>query len=107
MKRLISAALALSLLAGGAAGAQPYGHAYGHDRDRDRGRHDLPRGHHHWARGQRLPSSYYRDRNRYIDYRTHHLHAPPRGYRWVQADDNYALVAITSGLIALLVAANH
>jgi len=118
MKRLLTAALALSLLGGTAAFAQPDRHDHGdrrndqggYNQDRDRGyspgdRHDNG---HHWARGQRMPREYYRDRGHYVDYRTYHLRRPPSGYRWVRTDDNnYAMVAITSGLIAAIIAANH
>lgn len=119
MKRILTAALALSLLSGTAALAQPdrhddrRGYSQGRDDYRDRGdRHDnrdygRNRGHdrgHHWARGQRLPRSYYVDRTYYIDHRAHHLRAPPRGYRWVEVDNNYAMVALATGLIASIVA---
>jgi Ni/Co efflux regulator RcnB len=132
MQRLLTGALALSLLAGTAAVAQPYdqrqgdhsgyaqqgndrgGHGQqgydqrGNDRSREvHARNDDRKAYRQWARGQRLPAAYYQDRGRYIDYRAHHLRAPPRGYRWVEADNNYALVAITTGLIASIVAANH
>lgn len=119
MKTVLTAALILSLLGGAAASAQPYGHdnrddhrgaAMRHDdrrdndrRDHDRyggGRHDNG---HHWARGQRLPANY-RTREHYIDYRQHHLRAPPRGYRWVQVDNNYVMVAAATGLIASIIA---
>jgi Ni/Co efflux regulator RcnB len=127
MKRILSAALALSLLGGAGAMAQPYDHhdERGHEQDRDRGhdhgrdnhgydrsrevhqRNDERRAEHRWARGERLPQTYYTNRSYYVDYRSHHLRRPPSGYRWVQVDDNYALVAITSGLIASLIAANR
>ena len=121
MKRLLTSVLALSLLAGTAASAQPYGDR--HDDRRDNGRYDQgrdydrhdnrvehrDRGHHygqrkHWARGERLPSSYYQNRAYYVDYRVYHLRAPPRGYRWVRVDNDYMLVALTSGLIASIIA---
>jgi Ni/Co efflux regulator RcnB len=112
MKRLLTSAIALSLLASaGAAAAQPR-HDDRHDyRDNHRyeqnrsDRHDNR--HHHWARGQRLDRSYYSDRRHYVDYRAHHLRAPPRGYQWVRADNDYALVALTTGLIASIVAASQ
>jgi len=118
MKRLLTGALALTLLTGTAAMAQPDRHddrndhaGYNQDRNHGNGHaygHDQGNNGHHWARGQRLPATYYRDSSHYIDYRSHHLRAPPRGYRWVQTDDNnYAMVAITTGLIASLIAANH
>jgi Ni/Co efflux regulator RcnB len=128
MKRLMTAALALSLLGGTAAMAQPYGqdnhdnrggydqgrgnnndrgngngNAYGHDRGNGYAYgHDQRQ--HRWNRGERLPTAYYQDRGRYIDYRRHNLRHPPRGYQWVQVDNNYALVALSSGLIAQLIA---
>ena len=116
MKRLLTAAIALSLLSGTAAMAQPDRHD--HDRN-DQGGYNQDRGHgynrddhhdngHHWGRGQRMPHEYYSDRSRYVDYRTYHLRRPPSGYRWVRTDDNnYAMVAITTGLIASIIAANR
>ena len=113
MKRLLTGALALTLT-GTAAMAQPYGHDNrndhgGYNQDQNRGYgNGHNNGGHHWARGQRLPRAYYQDRSHYVDYRAHHLRAPPRGYRWVQTDDNnFAMVAITTGLIASLIAANR
>jgi Ni/Co efflux regulator RcnB len=135
MKRLLTAALALSLLGGTAAVAQPDRHdhdrndqgGYNQNRDHgyDRGDNRGPgrgddhgdRGYeranhhdngHHWGRGQRLPREYYSDRSHYVDYRTYHLRRPPSGYRWVRTDDNnYAMVAIASGLIAAIIASNY
>lgn len=114
MKRLLIAATALSLVAGSAAMAQPYNNDRHdsrnerHDGRHDNGRHANDRhGNrgHHWARGQRLPSEY-RTRGHYVDYRSHHLRAPPRGYQWVQADNNYVMIALASGLIASIIASN-
>jgi Ni/Co efflux regulator RcnB len=122
MKRLLTAALALSLLGGTAAVAQPdhhddhggYGQQgdhnnnHGNDRSREVHAQNYDRhAQHNWARGQRLPATYYQDRGHYVDYRSHHLRRPPHGYQWVQADNNYALVALTTGLIASIVIANH
>jgi Ni/Co efflux regulator RcnB len=114
MKRLLTATLALSLLAGTAAtaSAQPRhddrrdNHRYEQDRRHDNGNHYGQQKKHRWARGERLDRSYYADRSRYVDYRRHHLRAPPRGYQWVQVDNNYAMVALTTGLIASIIAAN-
>jgi Ni/Co efflux regulator RcnB len=119
MKRLLTGALALSLFAGTAAMAQPdhrdrndhRNDQGGYNQDRNGGynrgddRHDNG---HHWGRGQRMPREYYQDRSHYVDYRTYHLRRPPSGYRWVRTDDNnYAMVAIASGLIASIIAANR
>jgi Ni/Co efflux regulator RcnB len=46
-------------------------------------------------------SQQYRD-NRYVvtDWRSRRLYQPQRGYQWVQAGNDYLLVAIATGLIA-------
>ena len=50
-----------------------------------------------WQRGAVMPR-YYRDR--YVsDYGRYHLRAPPRGYAWYRAGDDYLLAAIATGLI--------
>ena len=130
MKRILSAALALSLISGSAAFAKPgndHGNngnkgnngAYSQGRD-DRGdngrgfdkdvRHDNGNHYgqikHNWRRGERLPVTYYQNRTYYVDYRRAHLRAPPRGYQWVQVDNNYVMVALATGLIASLIAHN-
>jgi Ni/Co efflux regulator RcnB len=90
------------MLGGSAALAQPY-----HDNGRHEGwykdRHDRA-DRHHWRRGERLPAAYYRNSGYYVDYRAHHLRAPPRGYRWVRVDNDYILVAAATGLIASIIA---
>jgi pentapeptide MXKDX repeat protein len=48
-----------------------------------------------WGRGQK------------IDYRQHHLKAPPHGYEWRQVDNNYVLAAAATGLIASVILASH
>lgn len=58
---------------------------------------------HRFHRGDRLPAEY---RNRqYVvnNWRSHRLHAPPRGYQWVQVGADFALVAIATGLITQLI----
>jgi Ni/Co efflux regulator RcnB len=82
------------------------------DRGHDNRGHDDHRGGDHghqenWSRGHALPSEY-RDRGHYVDdYRSHRLRQPPRGYRWVRTDNNYVLVAITTGIIADIVAQQY
>ncbi|MDO8379509.1 RcnB family protein [Phenylobacterium sp.] len=138
MKRAIAAALAISLLGGTAAMAQPaqyqrdyqgqyqgqyqgryqQGYAdqrddryndrrdnrYGDRRDDRRGGWDNRGGQRHhgghsWRRGERLPSQY-RSANYYVnDYGRYGLRQPPRGYRWVRADNDYVLAALATGLI--------
>lgn len=38
------------------------------------------------------------------DWDHHHLHRPPPGYEWVQYGDQYMLIAVTSGIIASIIA---
>ncbi len=135
MKTFLTAAVALSLLAGTAATAQPYGREHRDDRDNNRyeqrydrhddrndrrdyrdgrwdnrnDRWDDRRGYRdnrqHWRQGQRLPAAYY-GRSHYVDHRRHHLRQPPRGYQWVRIDNDYVMVALATGLIASIIASN-
>lgn len=51
-----------------------------------------------WRRGGYVPAPY---RSYYVqDWGYYGLRAPPPGYRWVYADGNFVLMALTSGLIA-------
>jgi len=55
--------------------------------------------HHEFHRGERI-SAEYRHRNYVVDdWRAHRLSAPPRGYHWVQVGADYALIAVTTGVI--------
>jgi Ni/Co efflux regulator RcnB len=116
MKTLYSLLLALPLLAasGLALADRDHGHDRGHDRHgwqerrghgHDHGhrrveyryverRHDYRRG--HWERGHRYGGPIYVVR----DYGHYRLRPPPRGYRWVRAENNdYLLVALATGII--------
>lgn len=80
----------------------------GYDRDgrwAERRDHDARRmggpERHHWRRGERLPDEY--RHGGYVDWRSHRLHAPPRGYQWVEVDGDYVLVALASGIVADLI----
>jgi len=122
MKKLLTGALALSVLASaGVAAAQPR-----YDRDHDRhdqarrdppgrqdghhkrykaGRYVPPRGYkvHRWTRGERLPDAY-RARTYVVDYRHYGLNAPPRGYQYVRVGNDVVLTAIATGIVASVVA---
>ncbi|MCL1558750.1 RcnB family protein [Xanthomonas nasturtii] len=109
----------------GAAFAAPQQHD-DRDRDHDRGRneqrhddhgpgrrddhrdhrHDDRRNPHHYDhrndhRGERLAPDH--RGNRVAHYRKHHLKQPPRGHEWRRVDNNYVLMAVTTGLIASVV----
>ena len=116
MKKIISTALALTLLAGtGSAFAQ------GQDDHRDAPASSM-RGPamggpamggmamhgpaHEWHQGDKIGHDDW-GRGAKIDYRQHHLKRPPRGYEWRQVDNNYILAAAATGLIASIILANH
>ena len=64
-------------------------------------------GYRSWRRGDRLPS-YYRNSYAEVDWRRHHLRAPPRGYHWVRDDrGEYLLVALTTGIILGAILSNN
>jgi Ni/Co efflux regulator RcnB len=51
-----------------------------------------------WHRGGYVPRAY---RSYYVqDWGYYGLRSPPRGYRWVYADNNFVLMSIANGLIA-------
>lgn len=126
MKRIFTAALASLVLAGSvtaAASADPFRgpprqydqrydtrHDDRHDgrfNDRDNGRYDrydrydrAP----HWKRGDRLGQ--WNRRYAEVDYRSHRLRAPPRGYHYVRDDrGDIILAAVATGIIAAIIAA--
>jgi Ni/Co efflux regulator RcnB len=121
MKRLITASLAVLMLAGGASAASAQDWRNDHRNDRgyeqgrnDQARHDDRRDDRHdrqdrrrWAKGQRLDSRYRANTYYVSDYRSRGLRAPPRGYRWQRVDDQYVLAAVATGLIASVILANH
>lgn len=88
--------------------SRSYDQRYRHDRydrnehrsARDYGRNNYGHSYYQMRRGERL-SHQYQDR-RYVvsDWRAHRLHQPQYGHHWVQAGNDYALVAIATGIIA-------
>lgn len=79
-----------------------------HDRyDHRDARHFDRRGpaqhHAQWHRGGRVPTQYRGHQYVVNDWRGHHLHQPPRGYHWVGVGSQFALAAITTGVIAQIV----
>lgn len=122
MKRLLTASLAVLMIAGsaGAASAQYRDHNNngrydGRDRAYEQGRRDQARAedrrdrreYRRWAKGQRLDQRY-RGNGYYVsDYRRYGLRQPPRGYRWQRVDNQYLLTAVATGLIASVIIANR
>lgn len=50
-------------------------------------------------RGEQLPSRYRTHHYVVENWRAHRLTEPPRGHQWVQAGNDYALVAIATGVV--------
>lgn len=104
MKNLIITVLALALLGGTAAMAQ-------HDDWNGHGQMSAPQSNNdnqrHWSRGDRLSSQYRGDQYVVSDWRGNHLRKPGRGQHWVRRNNQFILVAITSGLIADAVFSNR
>ena len=117
-KHLVIGATIAALLAGSATSAmaapyhgqkQSHSQSYDHRDDRRDSRHDHrydrrddrrdARQAHRWQRGQHFTGKRYVVNN----YRNHRLSTPPRGYQWVQADNNFLLVAVTTGIIASVI----
>jgi Ni/Co efflux regulator RcnB len=125
MKRLLHAALALSLISPAVALAQPYNqggppgtehgpgnrgeggppgaeHGPGNRGEGERGPAPANPGQHEamsqkreWHRGDHFEGHRY-----VLDWHRHHLRQPPRGYEWVHDGNQYVMIAIASGVIA-------
>ena len=94
----------------GQYGNGQYGNGHHDNGGRNNGRHngwgqDYGGGDHHWRRGQRMG---YNDWSgaRVIDYREHRLRQPPRGYEWREANGQYVMAAIATGVIASIIINN-
>ena len=61
--------------------------------------------HEEWKKGAKIRDEDWK-RGEHIDYKEHHLRAPPHGYEWRQVDGNYVLAAVATGVIASVVAAS-
>lgn len=60
-----------------------------------------------YRKGGHVPSEYRGSRYVVTDWRARRLREPPRGYHWVRSDNNdYLLVAITTGVIASIFASH-
>lgn len=70
-------------------------HDRGHDNHRRHGHRDGGPRHARWERGHRYNGPTYVVRN----YGYYRLRPPPRGYRWVRADNDFLLVAVATGII--------
>ena len=62
--------------------------------------------HEEWKKGATIHKEDW-ERGEHIDYKEHHLKAPPHGYEWREVDGNYVLALAATGVIASVVAASH
>lgn len=105
MKRLVIGAVALSLLGGTAAFAAPGAYAPAQSSQQfARNDHNNVQRHHRWNKGNRLPHAHGRVVS---DWRGLHLRRPPRGYHWVEADGDYVLAAVATGVILQVILNNN
>lgn len=62
--------------------------------------------HNEWKRGYHMRPEDWNRGERVDNWRDYHLSAPPRGYEWREVDGNYVLAAVTTGIVASVVAAS-
>ena len=117
LKKIILAGVAASVIAAPAAAA-PFGH--GNDRGRvervqttkvvqrangrqvvkvKQVRRNDRQAYRNWRKGERFDSRYAANYRVIANPRAYRLHDAPRGYRWVQSNNDAVLVAVASGLI--------
>ena len=106
MKRVLTGFTALLLLAGSIGAASAQGHDDHADNHPGNNHGPAMAGHANWHSGGRIEKNDW-NRGQKIDYRSHHLKVPPRGYEWRQVDNNYVLAAAATGLIASVILASH
>ncbi len=70
-------------------------------------RHDMPRPHSDWRKGQKLPAQY-RSQSYYVnDWRNRDLPSPPSGHHWLNVNGDYVLVAAATGIISSILLGGH
>jgi hypothetical protein len=57
---------------------------------------------HQWQRGERMGPTDWSSAQP-VDYRSHHLRHPPRGYEWRESNGQYVLAAVATGVIASII----
>jgi Ni/Co efflux regulator RcnB len=60
--------------------------------------------HEEWKKGAKMRQEDW-GRGEHVDYKEHHLRAPPKGYEWRSVDGNFVLAAAATGVIASVIAA--
>ncbi|MGB7133656.1 MAG: RcnB family protein [Acidobacteriaceae bacterium] len=102
IRKLAVSALALTLTGSiGFAQDHPQDHPDNHAQDQ----HSHYVHHSEWKKGSRISHDDWQ-RGEQVDWHTHHLRQPPRGYEWREVDGNYVLAAIATGVIASVIIAS-
>ena len=120
MKKHLGSLLICSVLATSFAmsvSAQPQDHHddHGHDGGPGQGQgpgqhamYDRGRSEGWYRKGGHVPTEYNRGNYAVTDWRSQHLRQPPRGYHYVRSDNgDFLLVAVTTGVIASIIASSH
>lgn len=112
-RKTIGMAAALAMLAGPAMAQQgPPPHDQNHGPQSDQHppppmQHPQPQHqaygppHGNWHQGD-----HYNGGRETVDWRQHHLHEPPAGYEWVQSGNQFVMIAVTTGIIASIIASS-
>ena len=110
-RKTIGMAAALAMLAGPALAQQGPPHDQDHGGPQY-GQHSPPPMQHQESQHQAYgpPHGSWHQGDRYnggreaVDWRHHHLHQPPSGYEWVQSGNQFVMIAVTTGIIASIIA---
>jgi len=107
MKAFLAAISASALIAGAAGSASAQTDNHHDDHGGGQQQHagwgqDHGSDGHHWNQGERMGYNDWNNAPR-VDYRQHHLNAPPNGYEWRESNGQYVLAAVATGLIASIV----
>jgi Ni/Co efflux regulator RcnB len=91
--------------------AQPLGQDHQDQNHKEQSQRSMSeRGHSEgwYKKGGHMPTEYRGDSYAVNDWQSEHLRAPPHGYHYVRSDNgDFILVAITTGVIASIIAAQH
>jgi Ni/Co efflux regulator RcnB len=106
MFRVLAVSTLALTLTGSLALAQDH-HDDQRDQHNQRDQHDNGHYVHHndWKKGHRMSHDDW-NRGAQVDWHSHHLRQPPRGYEWREVDGNYVLAAVATGLIASVIIAS-
>ncbi|GAA4115648.1 RcnB family protein [Aminobacter aganoensis] len=107
MKRIVLAAVALSMFAVPMAQAQqryeaPRHGNYYSQQQKWQDYRKKPAKRHYWSRGKRVPD--WQRKQALRDYHRYGLKRPGHGQRWVKVDNDFLLISVASGIIAAVVA---